>query len=112
MEEKGVYAVENRRKMPVVIRRIEMGEGPYSGWWAEMRVNPPQRVITALTNDFDEAEFLKLVTAWNFVDEDGADMQPATAAPDLPPDLLKALWYLYLKDVWNPFWLTRESGNR
>jgi len=91
------------RKMPVVTRKIEISEGPYAGWWVEMRTNPPMRVIDDLVLSMDAAEFAKLVVAWNFVDEDGA---PLTAEQifEIPPDLFKVLWQLYLKEVWHPFW--------
>ena len=93
------------RKMPVIVRKIEIEEGPYTGWWAEMRINPPMRVIDELTREMDAAQFGTLVQSWNFVDEDGAPV----AVGDLfavPPHLFAALWRLYLREVWHPFWLT------
>jgi len=99
------------RKLPVIVRKIEIEDGPYAGWWAEMRTNPPMRVIDALSESMDPVEFAKLVTAWNFVDEDGADLSPERIL-EIPPDLFKALWTLYLREVWNPFWLKREGANR
>ena len=91
------------RKMPVVTRKIEIGEGPYAGWWAEMRTNPPMRVIDALVQSMDAVEFSRLVVAWNFVDEEGAPLA-AEQILDIPPDLFKVLWQLYLREVWHPFW--------
>lgn len=91
------------RKMPVVTRKIEISEGPYAGWWAEMRTNPPMRVIDALALSMDAAEFAKLVIDWNFVDEAGESLAPDQIL-EIPPDLFKVLWQLYLKEVWHPFW--------
>jgi len=91
--------------MPVLVRKIEIEEGPYKGWWAEMRVNPPMRMIEELTREMNAEGFGALVTAWNFVDEDGAEIAPGDVFA-VPPHLFMALWRLYLKEVWNPFWAT------
>lgn len=101
------------RKLPRVMRRIELPpDSPYAGWWAEMRTNPPMRVITALM-ERGEAELLAdLIVEWNFVDGAGSELPvtPETVAQELPPDLFKALYRAYLKEVWNPFWLASASG--
>jgi hypothetical protein len=97
------------RKMPVEIRRIEIQEGPYAGWWAEMRVNPPQRVITQLLGDLNLEVLGGLIQTWNFVDDAGADLDPKTQMGEIPPDLFRALYQKYLHEVFHPFWLDGEG---
>lgn len=97
------------RKMPVEIRRIEIQEGPYAGWWAEMRVNPPQRVITQLLGDLNLEVLGGLIQTWNFVDDAGEDLDPKTQMGEIPPDLFRALYQKYLYEVYHPFWLNGEG---
>lgn len=98
------------RKMPVEIRRIEIQEGPYAGWWAEMRVNPSQREINELIVDPDpEVISAALITQWNFVDDKGESLDPHTQIQEIPPGLFRALWRLYLYEVYHPFWLNGEG---
>ena len=95
--------------MPVEIRRIEIQEGPYAGWWAEMRVNPPQRVITQLLGDLNLEVLGGLIQTWNFVDDAGEDLDPKTQMGEIPPDLFRALYQKYLYEVFHPFWLNGEG---
>ena len=107
--------VENSRKMPVITRKIELPEGPYAGWWAIVQTNPPMRVVQQLSDAVMTAgEILaKLIQEWNFVDAAGNPL-PITAETidgELPIDLFRILYKLFMAEVWNPFWLRREPGS-
>jgi len=100
------------RKMPVISRRIEIAEGPYAGWWAEMQVNPPQRFVLELINgDADLISIGGLIVDWNFVDGDGKPLDPKTPLEDLPYDLIRSLLSPYLHEVFHPFWLNGAGGD-
>ncbi|HNT76946.1 MAG TPA: hypothetical protein PKH77_18200 [Anaerolineae bacterium] len=100
------------RKMPVISRRIEIAEGPYAGWWAEMQVNPPQRVISELIKgDTDLSSVSGLIVEWNFVDFEGQPLDPKAPLEELPYDLMRALLPKYLYEVFHPFWLNGAGGD-
>lgn len=97
--------VDAVRKLPIVVKRIEIQDGPYAGWWAEMRTNPPMRVMDEMRTSQDPEKVLaSLIIEWNFVDEEGTPLTPAQIG-EIPPDLYKALYRRYTDEVWNPFWL-------
>lgn len=91
------------RRMPVKTRRVDL-DGEYAGWWAVLRTNAPFGLYLALTElqaagDDGARAFARLaellptlITAWNFVDEEGAPI-PCDAAGlrRIPTDLLMAL---------------------
>lgn len=104
--------VESSRTMPVVTRRIEITEGPYTGWWAVMQVNPPMRVVQQLSDNITTpgAILPGLIQEWNFVDAAGNPLPITTETIDgeLPIDLFRILYKLFMAEVWNPFWLRKE----
>lgn len=98
-----------------MMRKIEIMEGPYAGWWAEMQVNPPMRVVQQLGDNVTApGEILpELIQEWNFVDAAGEPLPitSATIEGELPIDLFRILYKQYMHEVWNPFWLKKEPGS-
>ena len=65
-----------RRVQPRRIVRLELA-GDFEGWWAEVDADLPLGVAQDLASgniDRIVNALSRMVTAWNFVDKDGADL--------------------------------------
>jgi len=91
------------RKMPVRSMKVEL-DGDYTGWWVNVRTNPPAGALADAAAAFPQDTELKpedlvtlvpalydilalVLTSWNFVDENGKDI-PIDGLKLLPIDLL------------------------
>jgi hypothetical protein len=82
------------RRMPVKTDTVAL-DGDYAGWSATVRINPPLWILEEFgTGDVSKIKtaLAGLVSAWNFVDEEG---EPLAVGPEgiamCPIDLLRAL---------------------
>lgn len=83
------------RRMPIRTGKVVL-VGSYEGWTAEMRVNPPLRVLQEMESgnmDRVKEAMASLIISWDFVDEEGEPLKPAGKGgiEQCPIDLLQDL---------------------
>jgi hypothetical protein len=91
------------RKLPIKTNELKL-TGEWEGWDCTVRTNPPISVFADIASgDFDRIVrgIAKIITKWNFVDENGELFGPPTldTVNELPVELITAVANGYVGEL-------------
>jgi hypothetical protein len=91
------------RKLPIKTSELKL-DGEWEGWDCTVRTNPPISVFADIASgDFDRIArgIAKIITKWNFVDEDGTPMANPSleTVNELPVELITVVANSYVGEL-------------